>query len=199
MSSQPSREELLAAWKAKKAALGTANSQRQPAAAAPSKPPTGLPPRLVARAAPDKENAGAHAAGGGARGGGAPTPAGAAPDSIRKAFASEQQRGEMLQEFDALQGRLAALKRESVRPSISGAPRAVPVQHSTASTTARPGAPLEAAAARATQPAPLARPQLFLVPQELRAARPCIGGWAAVGGRRQPCQLQRLHGVFLVR
>ncbi len=166
MASQPSREELLQAWKAKRAAAGAggalqANNNagtagRGAATAAAAKP--GLPPRIARAPLADKENGQQPAA----AGGGAPARAGsAAPDSVRKAFASGQQKEEMLQEFDALQGRLAALKRDSVRPSISGlgagggAAAARPgLQHSTASTTLRPAAQ-EAAAARATQPASL--------------------------------------------
>ena len=166
MASQPSREELLAAWKAKKLqAAGSGALQAHnngaagrgvPTAGAP-KPAPGLPPRLARAPLADKEN-GQQPPGGG----GAPARAGsAAPDSVRKAFASGQQKEDMLQEFDALQGRLAALKRDSVRPSISGlgaggaAAAARPgLQHSTASTTLRPAAQ-EPAAACATQPAPL--------------------------------------------
>ncbi|PRW56860.1 P-loop containing nucleoside triphosphate hydrolase [Chlorella sorokiniana] len=169
MASQPSREELLAAWKAKRAGAaaggplqahnnGAAGRGVATAAAAPA-PKPGLPPRLARAPLADKENGQQPAAGGG---GAAPARAGsAAPDSVRKAFASGQQKEEMMQEFDALQGRLAALKRDSVRPSISGlgaggaaAPVRPGLQHSTASTTLRPAAQ-EPAAARATQPAPV--------------------------------------------
>lgn len=166
MASQPSREELLAAWKAKRAGAGGGGALQAhnngaagrgvPTAAAPKQAP-GLPPRIARAPLADKENG--QQAGGAAA---APARAGsAAPDSVRKAFANGQQKEDMLQEFDALQGRLAALKRDSVRPSISGlgagggAAAARPgLQHSTAATTQRP-AVLEPAAARATQPAPL--------------------------------------------
>ncbi|KAL4427843.1 hypothetical protein ABPG75_001932 [Micractinium tetrahymenae] len=163
----PSREELLAAWKAKKAAAATAgggggtgpalaaqqlNSHRQPAAAA--KPSVGLPPRLARTGTLDKENTALGGLGAGVGGRAAPAAA-PGPDSVRKAFASGQQQQEMLQEFDALQGRLQALKRESVRPSISGATvaaaRGAAALQSAA--TSRPALATEPAAARATQPA----------------------------------------------
>jgi hypothetical protein len=62
----------------------------------------------------------------------------------------------MLQEFDVLQGKLQALKRDSLRPSVSGTggpPVQRPKQQPTPSSTRPP----EAAAARATQPAALHR------------------------------------------
>lgn len=190
---QQSREALLAQWKARKAATGgqplAPNSQRQPAA--PAKPAPGLPPRL--RSTFDKENA--RAAGGhgpGAMGG----PAAAArapptaPDSVqRKAFASGQQQQDMLQEFDSLQGRLQALKRESVRPSISGAGGAPLHHHSTASTTLRPVP--EAAAARATQPAPVPRPLEPAEPAPEAAHAAAVHAPAPASGRPpQPRQQQ---------
>lgn len=173
---QKSREELLLEWKLRKqqqqvagngmgAGAGRAvggplssnntDSRLLPAGAA--KPAPGLPPRLAKAPVLDKENGGIGPAGGfGAAVSGRALQAAPAPDSVRKAFANGQQQQEMLQEFDALQGRLQALKRESVRPSISGAGGAAAVSRGTAvvqSASSRPAPDLALAGARATQPA----------------------------------------------
>ena len=179
-----SREELLRRWKEKRTAAGGAgedrratlgpgqpnNSQRQPAPAGAAEPAPGLPPRLARASSVDKENVGAGAGAGGR----APAAAtAAAPDTIRKAFANGQQQQEMLQEFDALQGRLQALKRESVRPSISDAAAASRPGALQSAATSRPQPP-EPAGARATQPAAAvtttARPPLAAAPPRQHAA-----------------------------
>lgn len=163
---------MLRAWKERKAAAAGAagaaaaglhqkkheNSLQQPQL---TKAVPGLPPRLARGAALDKENAGHARLAGQQQGrpGAVGGPAAAAPDSIRKAFAHGQQQQDMLQEFDALQGRLQALKRESMRPSISGAGGpAPPSRHHSALHATAASRPPEAAAARATQPAAPARP-----------------------------------------
>lgn len=109
------REELLAEWKEQKSMRGGSslrNLTNNPAGGATNHP--GKP--SVTFAEPevfeDKEN---------------PEPVvkpviGATPVSLRKAALPAPHREQMEQQFDLLQGRLHAIKRDSRRPSISGIP-----------------------------------------------------------------------------
>lgn len=74
--------------------------------------------------------------------------AGPTPSSVRRAALPPPQKQHMEDQFNLLRNRLHAIKRESVRPSISGAPNATPQQ---ASAPAQAAAPAAAAAPSAVQ------------------------------------------------
>jgi hypothetical protein len=120
MEGTVTREEVLADWKEQKAlrsAPGLANITNQPATAiagVPIKPSATLAePPVIA----EKENPVSLAA--------SSKPASSeldgAPASIRNLALTAPHREHMEQQFDQLQGRLHAIKRDSRRPSISGA------------------------------------------------------------------------------
>ena len=154
------REEMLIEWKEQRALRpvpGLTNITNKPlpaTAAHPLKPSvTFAEPQIIE----EKEN---------------PTPIAAmkasvpdvasTPASIRKAALSAPHREQMEQQFDLLQGRLHAIRRDSLRPSISGA-----------SVCNAPAAPTAPTAAPASSLADEDRDQ------PLAAAAPPMGGLAA--------------------